>query len=203
MRRRFDLGGRPGLLAGMGVEAWRTRGPAGVPHAPRRSTSPTRSTRAASTPARAARRCWRITSATGARRPTRSTCVLIGRLAMPEPRQPGVRYLGFLAEDEKASSTRRCARRRLPEPLREPVDRAARGPRARTRPASSTRAPRCCRTRAALGRCPLLRRRRRVRRVDRPRRARRLPARGARPRAGVATWRPNTAGTSCSTAGAS
>ena len=29
---------------------------------------------------------------------------LIGRLAMPEPRQPGVRYLGFLPEDDKAAA---------------------------------------------------------------------------------------------------
>jgi glycosyltransferase involved in cell wall biosynthesis len=27
--------------------------------------------------------------------------VLIGKLAMPEPRLPGVRYLGYLSEDEK------------------------------------------------------------------------------------------------------
>jgi len=30
--------------------------------------------------------------------------VLIGRLAMPEPRHPGVRYLGFLPESEKAAA---------------------------------------------------------------------------------------------------
>jgi glycosyltransferase involved in cell wall biosynthesis len=30
--------------------------------------------------------------------------VLIGRLAMAEPRQPGVRYLGFLPEPEKAAA---------------------------------------------------------------------------------------------------
>jgi glycosyltransferase involved in cell wall biosynthesis len=30
--------------------------------------------------------------------------VLIGRLAMPEPRQEGVRYLGFLSEEEKAAA---------------------------------------------------------------------------------------------------
>ena len=30
--------------------------------------------------------------------------VLVGRLAMPEPRQEGVRYLGFLAEEEKSTA---------------------------------------------------------------------------------------------------
>jgi glycosyltransferase involved in cell wall biosynthesis len=30
--------------------------------------------------------------------------VLLGRLAMPEPRQEGVRYLGFLSEEEKATA---------------------------------------------------------------------------------------------------
>jgi glycosyltransferase involved in cell wall biosynthesis len=36
-------------------------------------------------------------------RPDGLDLALIGRLAMPEPRQPGVRYLGFLPEDEKAA----------------------------------------------------------------------------------------------------
>lgn len=30
--------------------------------------------------------------------------ILIGKLAMPEPRSPGVRYLGYLSEDEKAAA---------------------------------------------------------------------------------------------------
>jgi glycosyltransferase involved in cell wall biosynthesis len=30
--------------------------------------------------------------------------VLLGRLAMPEPREEGVRYLGFLSEEEKATA---------------------------------------------------------------------------------------------------
>ena len=49
-------------------------------------------------------RCWPSTSATGARSQDALDLVLIGRLAMPEPRQDGVRYLGFLPEDEKAAA---------------------------------------------------------------------------------------------------
>jgi glycosyltransferase involved in cell wall biosynthesis len=42
--------------------------------------------------------------------------VLIGRLAMPEPRQEGVRYLGFLPEEEKATAMAGAAAVVCPSP---------------------------------------------------------------------------------------
>ena len=106
--------------------------------------------------------------------------VLIGRLAMPEPRQPGVRYLGFLPESEKAAALAGARVLVLPEPVREPLDRAARRLRARhARPRQ--RALRGAQgARASLERRALLRRRRRVRGVSRPARAGRLAPCGAR-----------------------
>jgi glycosyltransferase involved in cell wall biosynthesis len=42
--------------------------------------------------------------------------VLLGRLAMPEPRQEGVRYLGFLSEEEKATAIAGAAAVVCPSP---------------------------------------------------------------------------------------
>ncbi len=42
--------------------------------------------------------------------------VLLGRLAMPEPRQEGVRYLGFLSEEEKATAMAGAAAVVCPSP---------------------------------------------------------------------------------------
>jgi glycosyltransferase involved in cell wall biosynthesis len=42
--------------------------------------------------------------------------VLVGRLAMPEPRQEGVRYLGFLSEEEKATAMAGAAAVVCPSP---------------------------------------------------------------------------------------
>ena len=121
--------------------------------------------------------------------------VLIGKLAMPLPEQEGVRYLGFLSEAGQARRDGRRAGDRLLEPLREPVDRAARGPGARH---AGTRQRPLAGARGALPpleRRPLLRGRRRVRRgagrAGRPSRActRRWP------RTAAATCVPSTAGT--------
>ncbi|HEY7514862.1 MAG TPA: glycosyltransferase family 4 protein [Vicinamibacteria bacterium] len=43
--------------------------------------------------------------------------VLIGRLAMPEPRAPGVRYLGYLSEDEKFAAMAGARAVLCPSPL--------------------------------------------------------------------------------------
>jgi glycosyltransferase involved in cell wall biosynthesis len=101
VRRRFDLAGRPGLLTGMGVEvaaaadpqAFRARHGLDEPYAIYAGRID------------AGKGCAEMLAHHERYRREKADpldLVLIGRLAMPEPRQPGVRYLGFLAEDEKA-----------------------------------------------------------------------------------------------------
>ncbi len=103
VRARFGTGGRPAVVAGMGVEpaepgdlaAFRARHGLRGPYA---------------------LYAGRIDAGKGCavmldhheryRREKRGAAelVLIGRLAMPEPRQEGVRHLGFLPEEEKATA---------------------------------------------------------------------------------------------------
>ena len=103
VKRRFELGGRPAVLAGMGVDV--------PPHA---DSDSFRTRHALDRPY--AIYAGRIDAGKGCaemlahharyRRGKKEALelVLIGRLAMPEPRQDGVRYLGFLSEEEKAAA---------------------------------------------------------------------------------------------------
>jgi len=103
VRSRFDLGGRPSEVTGIGidpplpgdVEAFRIRHDVVGPYV---------------------LYAGRIDAGKGCaemlahferyRRDVRGAAelLLIGRLAMPEPRQPGVRYLGYLDETEKGAA---------------------------------------------------------------------------------------------------
>ena len=103
VRRRFDVGGRHTVLVGMGVE---------VPPAP--DVAALRARHGITRPY--AIYAGRIDAGKGcaemlahheryrAGRDGALDLVLIGRLAMAEPRQAGVRYLGFLPDDEKAAA---------------------------------------------------------------------------------------------------
>jgi glycosyltransferase involved in cell wall biosynthesis len=103
VRRRFDLGGRATVLAGMGVDV----------EAPLHADE-LRSRHGLERPY--AIYAGRIDAGKGCadmlawhdryrrQKADPLDLVLIGRLAMPEPRQPGVRYLGFLSEEEKAAA---------------------------------------------------------------------------------------------------
>lgn len=103
VRARFDLGGRPAVVAGMGVDASEAPDVDGFRarhqlHGPYHLYA------------------GRIDAGKGCaemldfheryRRECRGAppLVLIGRLALPEPRGPGVRYLGFLSEPEKRAA---------------------------------------------------------------------------------------------------
>jgi glycosyltransferase involved in cell wall biosynthesis len=103
VRSRFDLGAKPGLVAGMGVD---------VPAAPDVKALQAR---------HGLDRPWilyagRIDAGKGCAEmldfyeryrqgvDEPPELVLIGRLALPELRQAGVRYLGYLPEDEKAAA---------------------------------------------------------------------------------------------------
>jgi glycosyltransferase involved in cell wall biosynthesis len=100
VRERFPLGARPGLVAGMGVEAplatdvlaFRTRHELLRPYALYAGRID------------AGKGCDRMLDFHAAYRREHAgglDLVLLGKLAMPEPRQPGVRHLGFVSEDEK------------------------------------------------------------------------------------------------------
>jgi glycosyltransferase involved in cell wall biosynthesis len=103
VRARFPLRGRPGFLVGMGVEA-----------PPRPDVAGFRERHGLAGPY--ALYAGRIDEGKGCaellahharyrrERGGAAELVLIGRLAMPEPRQEGVRYLGFLPEEEKAAA---------------------------------------------------------------------------------------------------
>lgn len=103
VRERFGTGGRPAAVAGMGVDpavpgdqaAFRARHGLAGPYALYAGRID------------AGKGCAAMLSHHERyRREKKGTAelVLIGRLAMPEPRQDGVRYLGFLSEDEKATA---------------------------------------------------------------------------------------------------
>jgi glycosyltransferase involved in cell wall biosynthesis len=103
VRRRFDVGNRPAVLTGMGVD---------VPAAP--DLAAFRARHGIERPY--AIYAGRIDAGKGCAemlahherylqgRADALDLLLIGRLAMDEPRQPGVRYLGFLSEAEKAAA---------------------------------------------------------------------------------------------------
>jgi glycosyltransferase involved in cell wall biosynthesis len=111
VRRRFDLGSREVVLAGMGVD---------VPAAPDVASFRTRYGIARPYAIYAGRidagkgcaemlghheryRSRKQSQQQGQQR-SAIDLLLIGRLAMPEPDQEGVRYLGFLPEEEKAAA---------------------------------------------------------------------------------------------------
>ena len=101
VRRRFDLGGRASVLAGMGVDVEE-------PLPPGEFRSRHRLERPYAIYAGridAGKGCADMLAFHDRYRREKADpleLVLIGRLAMAEPRQPGVRYLGFLSEREKA-----------------------------------------------------------------------------------------------------
>ncbi len=103
VRSRFDLGARPALLAGMGIEdaapadvaGFRERfGLAGpyVLYAGRIDAG------------KGCADLLRFHDLYRARTAEPADLVLIGTLAMEEPRSPGVRYLGFVSEDDKRAA---------------------------------------------------------------------------------------------------
>ena len=183
VRARFGTGGRPAVVAGMGVDPAAPGDVAGF--------------RARHGLARAyALYAGRIDAGKGCadmlahharyRREKEEPLdlVLIGRLAMEEPREDGVRCLGFLSEEDKAAAMAGASAHRVPEPVREPVDRAPRGPRPRHAGARERGLAGAEGALPPLERRPLLRGRRRVRRGDgspRPRRRAAGGARGQRP----------------------
>ena len=103
VRSRFSLGDRPARVAGMGVdippdpdvEGFRIRYDLDRPFALYAGRID------------AGKGCAEMLAHYGRYRrevPGGASLVLIGRLAMPEPREPGVRYLGYLSEEEKAAA---------------------------------------------------------------------------------------------------
>jgi glycosyltransferase involved in cell wall biosynthesis len=103
VRARFGTGGRPAAVAGMGVEpaepgdlaAFRARHKLSGPYALYAGRID------------AGKGCAAMLSHHERYRREKKGAVelvLIGRLAMPEPRQEGVRWLGFLPEEEKATA---------------------------------------------------------------------------------------------------
>jgi len=115
VRARFDVAGRPAVVAGIGVdggpppdvEAFKIRHDVRGPYA---------------------LYAGRIDAGKGCaemiafydryRRARRGACelLLIGTLAMPEPRSPGVRYLGFVSEEEKRQALAGAAAVICPSP---------------------------------------------------------------------------------------
>ncbi|HSD28934.1 MAG TPA: glycosyltransferase family 4 protein [Vicinamibacteria bacterium] len=103
VRSRFGTGDRPAAVAGMGVEPAVPGDPAAF-RARHRLAGPY------------ALYAGRIDAGKGCaamlahheryrhEKKGAAELVLLGRLAMPEPRQEGVRYLGFLSEEEKATA---------------------------------------------------------------------------------------------------
>ena len=103
VRRRFDVGARPCVLAGMGVDVPRRPDVAGF-----------RARHALARPY--ALYAGRIDAGKGCaemlafheryrrEHPGGADLVLIGKLAMPEPQGEGVRTLGFLSEEDKAAA---------------------------------------------------------------------------------------------------
>lgn len=103
VRARFDLGMRPALLAGMGIEEAR---PADVA-AFRRHFRLDRPYVLYAGRVDAGKGCadlLRFYDLYRARTAEPLDLVLIGTLAMEEPRGPGTRYLGFVSEDDKRAA---------------------------------------------------------------------------------------------------
>jgi glycosyltransferase involved in cell wall biosynthesis len=103
VRRRFDLGAKPALVAGMGVD---------VPEAP--DVGALRARHGLDRPyviyagrIDAGKGCAEMLAFYERYRQTVGEAldlVLIGRLALPEGLPPGVRYLGYLSEEGKAAA---------------------------------------------------------------------------------------------------
>ena len=127
VRRRFEIGARPEAVAGIGVEAARALPTSRASASATTCAARTRSMPAASTPARAATRCSSSYDRYRASVPRRRRAAADRQARDAGAALPGVRYLGYLSEAEKLAAMAGAQRRRLPEPLREPVDRAARG----------------------------------------------------------------------------
>jgi glycosyltransferase involved in cell wall biosynthesis len=103
VRRRFDLGAKPALVAGMGVD---------VPEAP--NVAALRARHGLDRPyviyagrIDAGKGCAEMLAFYERYRQAAGEApdlVLIGRLALPEALPPGVRYLGYLSEEEKTAA---------------------------------------------------------------------------------------------------
>ena len=103
VRTRFGVGDRPAVIAGMGVEE---RVPGDVARFRRRHGLTTPYALYAGR-IDAGKGCAEMLAHHARYRREKAEpadLVLIGRLAMAEPRQEGVRYLGFLSEEEKATA---------------------------------------------------------------------------------------------------
>ena len=115
VRARFGTGGRPAAVAGMGVDpavpadlaAFRARHGLPGPYALYAGRID------------AGKGCAALLAHHERYRRGKegaAELVLLGRLAMPEPRQEGVRYLGFLSEEEKATAMAGAAAVVCPSP---------------------------------------------------------------------------------------
>jgi glycosyltransferase involved in cell wall biosynthesis len=103
VRRRFDVGGRPVVLAGMGVDV--SAAPDAAGFKARHGISRPYAIYAGRIDA--GKGCAEMLAHHASYRRGSSEALdllLIGRLAMPQPTEPGVRYLGFLPEAEKAAA---------------------------------------------------------------------------------------------------
>lgn len=115
VRARFGTGGRPAVVAGMGVDppapgdvaAFRARHGLAGPYALYAGRID------------AGKGCAAMLAHHDRYRREKAGAaelVLLGRLAMPEPRQEGVRHLGFLSEEEKATAMAGAAAVVCPSP---------------------------------------------------------------------------------------
>jgi glycosyltransferase involved in cell wall biosynthesis len=105
VRARFGTGGRPAVVAGMGVDT--VRPPAADVTAFRARHRLARPYALYAGRIDAGKGCAAMVAHHARYRrekPEPLDLVLIGRLAMDEPGEAGVRYLGFLAEEEKAAA---------------------------------------------------------------------------------------------------
>ena len=134
------------------------------------------------------------------RRAAARTCVLIGALAMELPPVPGLRYLGFLSDEDKQAAMAGRARRGLLEPLREPLHRAAGGVRGRRARPGERALRRAQGPLPARERRPVLRRRATSSRRPSTCSSPTTRCAAAWARAAAATSTRTTGGTSCSTA---
>ena len=103
VRGRFDLGSRPALVGGMGVDLPPSPDVAGF----RARHELERPWLLYAGRIDAGKGCAEMLSFYERFRETAEDppdLVLIGRMALPELRQPGVRYLGYLSEEEKAAA---------------------------------------------------------------------------------------------------
>jgi glycosyltransferase involved in cell wall biosynthesis len=115
VRARFGTGDRPAAVAGMGVDP----APPGDPAAFRARHGLSGPYALYAGRIDAGKGCAAMLAHHERYRRGRegaAELVLVGRLAMPEPRQEGVRYLGFLSEEEKATAMAGAAAVVCPSP---------------------------------------------------------------------------------------